>query len=1080
MPLRRAIAIGKLALCLFYAGPAFAEQADDATRTTQAQPWEDPQINAIDRLPMRTSFFAYESEELARAGDPSRSARYRSLNGQWSFNWSKNPDVRPAGFESPAFDVSSWPRIAVPGNWEMQGFDAPHYVNVEYVFPANQPYPPADYNPVGSYRRDIEVPADWADKQVVLHFGAVQSAFYVWVNGTRAGYSEDSRLPAEFDVTGLLKPGANTVAVEVYRFADGSYLEDQDMWSMSGMFRDVYMFARPKAHVADVTIGQALRPDLSTGDLSIRTKLSSAARELGGTIEAILRDGERVIYRGRVAANAPTVTLADDIAGIVPWTAETPKLYALDLRLADRRGRTVEALRQSVGFRTIAIRRGQVTVNGKPITIRGVNRHEHDPVSGHAISRALMEQDVRLMKQLNINALRMSHYPNDPYMYELADRYGLYVMDEANIESHEYMRMGDNAKPPKTRADFQLGFKAEWDHSHLERVDRMIARDRNHPSIIFWSLGNEAGIGPIFEKAAALARERDPTRLLSYGGYGGVDGISDLPYVDIYSPMYDTPAELLEYASSQRPQPEIMAEYAHAMGNSLGGFRDYWDVVYAHPGRLQGGFVWDFVDQTLYKKLPDGRTIFAYGGDFGPGLRPDSDNFVANGLLQSDRTFNPHALELKKVYQPVDFRFSRERELEVINRLDFSDLSGFDFRWRLEADGRPIASGDLPALAIAPRGAATVTLPAAATATREPAEYFLTVEAVARAGAIPLLDAGSVVAWEQFALASSPALTERGTHGMPQIIDTTGGITVATVGGSIFRFDRTSGLLTSWTVGGRELLVSGIVPNLWRAPTDNDSGQGWMLERAGLWKTAVAGRRLTHFAASPSHNAVRLSSTYRLAGESADFTLDYHIGNDGSLQVSARFDPLKPGLPILPRMGTNLVFAGDFSQLEWFGRGPHENYWDRKDSAAVGRYAASVSSQYHDYSRPQETGNKADVRWFALRDPTGVGVLVTSEELFNFSALPVLQSDIDHDRSRDAPNRHGGDVAIRDLVSVNIDHLQMGVGGIDSWGATPLPQYRIPAKSYSWSVRLVPLMPGEDVQAVARRSASLLAPKARP
>lgn len=1069
-----------LALGLVQATTSIAGTSDISASTGPPPPWEDPKVNAIDRLPMRTSFFAYESEELARTADPSKSSRYQSLNGQWAFHWSKNPGARPNGFENPGFDVSSWATVAVPGNWELQGFDAPHYVNIEYVFPANQPYMPKGYNPVGSYRREVEMPADWVGQEVVLHFGAVQSAFYVWVNGKRAGYSEDSRLPAEFDVTRLLKPGANTIAVEVYRFADGSYLEDQDMWSMSGMFRDVYMFARAPAHIADVTIEQELAPDNTTGKLLLKTDLSPAARESGGTVEATLRDGDKVLYSAKVPVAAATVALAHDIAGIEPWSAENPKLYALEFRLADREGRTVDALQKMVGFRTIAIRDGLVTVNGKPITIRGVNRHEHDPATGHAISRALMEQDVRLMKQLNINALRMAHYPNDPYMYELADRYGLYVMDEANIESHEYMRMGDDAKLPKTRADFQLGFKPEWEKSHLERVERMIERDRNHPSVIFWSLGNEAGIGPTFEKAAALTRKLDPSRLVSYGGYGTVEGPAVLHYVDFYSPMYDSPAELEQYASSKFDQPEIMAEYAHAMGNSLGGFREYWDTIYAHPNRLQGGFVWDFVDQTLYKKLPDGRTIFAYGGDFGPSPRPDSDNFLANGLLQSDRTFNPHAWELKKVYQPVDFRFAREDGLRVLNRLDFNDLSGFDFRWRLEADGRTMASGPLPTPTVAPHESAAVNLPVDATATGE-GERFLTIEAVARAGTIPLVDAGSVVAWEQFALGSPPGHTAPAPRGRPKVSDTSSSVTVTAANDSTFRFDRTTGELAAWTVAGRDMLVSGVVPNLWRAPTDNDSGGGWMLKRAGVWKAAVAGRTLAHFATLRAGNSVLVSTTYRLGADTADFTLDYLVGNDGSLQVSSRFDPLKSDLPIVPRMGTNVVLNGRFSNLEWFGRGPQENHWDRKDSAAVGRYTASVADQYHDYSRPQETGNKSDVRWLALRDAQGNGVLVTGDDLLSFSALPVLQSDLDHDRSRGAPHRHGGDVTFRDLVSLNIDHLQMGVGGINSWGALPLPQYRIPAKPYAWTIRLVPLSPGDDPQAAARRSAAtIISAGARP
>lgn len=1060
-----------LMLALLMPSCAEAKAASESgSPTDERPPWEDPQVNAIDRLPMHTSFVPYESEKLAQAGDRAKSARFLSLNGQWRFHWSRNPSERPIGFQQPGYDLSGWAKIAVPGNWELQGFDVPHYVNIEYVFPANQPFVPADYNPVGSYRRDFDVPRSWSSEHVVLHFGAVQSAFYVWVNGKLAGYSEDSWLPAEFDVTRLVKPGRNTLAVEVYRFADGSYLEGQDMWSLSGIFRDVHISARPAARFADIIVGQELAEDGTTGLFALNVELSPAAQRAGHVVRATLRDGDRILYdESKRSRDKAHIAFNEAIAGVRPWTAETPNLYALDIVLSDSAGRTLEAVREEIGFRTVAMRNGLVTVNGRPITIRGVNRHEHDPTTGHAISRARMEQDVRIMKQLNINSLRTAHYPNDPYIYELADRYGLYVMDEANIESHEYMQMGDRAKPPKTRADYQLGFKPEWKQAHLERVTRMIERDRNHPSVVFWSLGNEAGIGPTFEAAAAVARKLDPSRLISYGGYGTVDVPTPLPYVDFYSPMYDPPAEMIRYAKSDTPQPEIMAEYAHAMGNSLGGFREYWDTIYAHPNRLQGGYVWDFVDQTLYKKLPDGRTIFAYGGDFGPSPRPDSDNFLANGLVQSDRSYNPHAWELKKVYQPIDFRLEAGG-LRILNRHDFIDLSGFTLRWRREAGGRVVARGDLGSPAVPARGEQTIALPAGAFAGAEEAEQFLTVEAVAKQGTVPLVDAGSVVAWEQFALGDRPhrSAPSGGTE-PPRLATGSDTAVVTTANGATFAFRKADGMLIDWTVAGKSLLEQGFVPNLWRAPTDNDSGGRWLLKTSSVWKKAVAERRLAQFSATVTDGAAQVETVYRLGDDIADYALIYRIFGDGTLEVTARLAPLKPDLPIIPRVGMNLRLKGQYAALEWFGRGPHENYWDRKDGAAIDRYRSTVAEQYHDYSRPQETGNKTDVRWLALRNAKGAGVVVSGDELLNFSALPVLQSDLDHDRGRDAPNRHGGDVVFRDLVSINLDHLQMGVGGINSWGALPLPQYRIPAKDYEWRLRLSPLAAGEDAGLAAQR-----------
>lgn len=1028
-----------------------------------APEWENPQVNAIDRLPMRSSFFAYESVEAAARDDREASARFLSLNGEWAFAWAKNPSERPAGFQNPGFDVSGWGRIKVPGNWELQGFDIPHYVNIEYVFPANQPFLPDDYNPVGSYRRDFTVPAGWNGQDVILHIGAVNSAYYVWVNGKRAGYSEDAKLPAEFDITALLQPGRNTIAIEAYRFSDGSYLEDQDMWSLSGIERDVFLFARAPEHIADLRIDAGLGDDNATGTLAMAVDLSKPALAKGSTIATRVLDGERELYAHTPqTVRGPRFDLSLELPGIAPWSAETPRLYTLETTLADRKGKVIEVIRRPIGFRNVAIIDGMLMVNGRPVIIRGVNRHEHDPATGRAVSRERMEEDVRLMKQLNVNSVRTAHYPNDPYLYELADRYGLYVMDEANIESHEYMQMGDRAKAPETRADYQLGFKPEWERAHLERIERMVERDRNHPSIIMWSLGNEAGIGPTFEKAAERVRQMDPTRPVTYGGYGQENGHTPLDYSAVYTPMYDSVAEMIDYAKSDHKQPMVQAEYAHAMGNSLGNFAEYWDAIYAHPTRLQGGYVWDWVDQTLYKTDEKGRRFFAYGGDFGASPRPDSDNFLANGIVQSDRTLNPHAWELKKVYQPIAFKQAGAGKVEVINRHDFLSLSGYDFRWRLEADGAEVASGDLAVPDIAARERAAIALPAEAKAGADGREYFLTIEARAGAGTIPLVEAGAVVAWEQIALPGAPAVKAFAPTGKAPRISAKGGQVLVTTSAGTLAFDSTSGTLAQWTVDGRNLLVAGLTPNLWRAPTDNDAGGNWLLRTSSIWKTATDNRKLEGFTYIRDGDAALVRATHLLGDGTARFTTTYRIAGSGAVEVTGQLTPLKDKLPIIPRVGMNLQLAGAFDQLEWFGRGPHENYPDRKSSAAVGRYRSTVAEQYHDYSRPQETGGKADVRWFALRDGAGHGLAIAGEGLLGFSALPVLQSDLDHDRTPGAPHRHGGLVEFRDLVSINIDHRQMGLGGINSWGALPLEKYRLKAGEYSWRFRMVPLAPGDD------------------
>jgi len=1031
--------------------------------------WEDPQINEINRLPMRTSFFAFESTQAAVRDDRSASSRFLSLNGDWAFKWTSNPGERPQGFEMPDFDVSGWGRIAVPGNWELQGYGIPHYVNIEYVFPANQPFLPADDNPVGSYRRDFTVPGDWSGQQIILHLGAVNSAYYVWVNGVLAGYSEDAKLPAEFDVSSLLRQGRNTIAIEAYRFSDGSYLEDQDMWSLSGIERDVFLFARPQEHIADLRIDAGLGADHATGSLALALDISHSAQTARATVAVRVLDGPRELFAALPQkVRGDRFELTTSVPGIAPWSAETPQLYTLETTLADAAGNVIEVIRRQIGFREVAIIDGLLMVNGKPVTIRGVNRHEHDPATGRGVSRERMQQDVQLMKQLNVNAVRTAHYPNDPYFYELADKYGLYVMDEANIESHEYMQMGDKAQPPQTRADYQLGFKPEWELAHLQRVERMVQRDRNHPSIIMWSLGNEAGIGPAFEKAARRVKQMDPTRPVTYGGHGTVEGHSPLDYSEVYTPMYDSIAEMIDYAQSHHAQPMVQAEYAHAMGNSLGNFQDYWDVIYAHPDRLQGGYVWDWVDQTLYKTDERGRRFFAYGGDFGESPRPDSDNFLANGIIQSDRTFNPHAWELKKVYQPIAFKLADPGRIEVRNRHDFLGLGAFDFGWRLEADGAVVSRGELAVPDISARASAMVPLPPEVQPQSDGREYFLTIEARARAGTIPLVEPGALVAWEQVPLpASRVAGMAAPRTEPPKLTASNGQVRVETQNG-ILSFDEATGMLEQWTLGGREMLVAGLAPNVWRAPTDNDSGGNWLLRRAGVWKAANGDRRLVSLNHRLEESAAVIEASYVMGADTARFTICYRIEGTGAVEVAGLMQPLGDKLPLIPRIGMNLQMAGDFGQLEWFGRGPHENYPDRKASAAVGRYRSSVADQYHDYSRPQETGNKADVRWFALRDAQGNGLAFAGEGLLGFSALPVLQSDLDHDRSRGAPHRHGGLVEFRDLVSINIDHRQMGLGGINSWGALPLEKYRLPAREYNWRFRIVPLAPGDDPAAMAR------------
>jgi len=1072
-----AASIALLSACDRQPEPNSATQSPSANSTAaEANDWENPGIFQINKEPARATFYAYENRQLADAGVRENSRYFRSLNGEWKFNWVRKPGDRPMDFWKTDFDDSGWESIQVPSNWELQGHGIPHYVNIPYVFPADQPRIPHNYNPVGSYIKTLEIPDDWQDREVFLHFAAVNSAMYLWVNGQKVGYSQGSKLPAEFNITPYVKPGDNKIAVEVYRWSDGSYLEDQDSWSLSGIDREVYAFATPNTHIRDFTVTSDLDESYRNGVFALELDFAGAeAGKVPTEVTVALSDKDGVVFsesRTLEAGENTRLQIAGEIDQVKPWSAETPNLYELTIEALFKNASgddDTQVIRQPIGFRNLKMENGQFLVNGVPVTIRGVNRHEHDPRTGKALSLESMIEDIRLMKQLNINAVRTSHYPNDPRWYQLADQYGLYVLDEANIESHEYMEEGNKAaeKDPSAREKYHLGYKPEWEAAHLARVANMVERDKNHPSVILWSLGNEAGLGPAFEKSAQWIRENDPSRPVTYGGWGTVDGPSTLDYVDIYTPMYDFIHEMVDYAESNPTQPMIQAEYAHAMGNSIGNLQEYWDTIYQYP-QLQGGFIWDWVDQTLYKTNKDGVEILAYGGDFGESPRPDSDNFLANGVIQPDRTLNPHAWEVKKVYQPLKFETDKPQPLgsglqfTLWNRHNFLSADRFEIRWRLLEDGRQIAEGKGPALGTKAGEQEAFQLKLPEYDRNPAAEYHLTIEALAKEDAIPLLDGDHIVAWDQFRLyAPSQVAEAKQSDAKVNVEDSEGGIVVSGKNFSV-QFDKSSGEMVSYAVDGKELLIKGLTPNLWRAPTDNDAA--WMLKDP-TWKTATREAQLVEFRHSVDdpRNAV-VTALYRLGDQAAEFATEYRILGSGEIRVRAHFKPLKDDLPVLPRVGMNLVLKGEYKQLQWFGRGPQESYEDRKSGAAVGLYSADVDSQYHDYSRPQETGNKTDVRWMALADDSGSGLLIKGEQLLSMSALPLLQSDLEHDRK--AVRLHGAELKPKDLVSVNIDWKQMGVGGDNSWGARPLEKYQIPAASYSYGFRMIPLKPG----ALAKRN----------
>jgi len=809
-----------------------------AAAMPQGTDWENPEIIGRNKEPAHCTLIPFDSAEAALSSEKAESPYYKLLNGVWKFKWVRKPSDRPLEFFKDSYDVSGWADISVPGNWELQGYGVAMYFDEKFPWRPNCPYINHEYNPVGSYRRSFTVPESWAGRQVFIHFGAVNSAMYVWVNGREVGYSQGSKTPAEFNITSYLRPGENNLSVQVYRWSDGSYLEDQDMWRMSGIERDVYLFSVPSTHVRDFFALVELDSDYLDAALTVKAAVknySDTGRSRCRLSMQLFDADRKPVFRESleeelsVAAEEESfVILERPVGRPKKWTAETPYLYTLLLTIEDESGGTMEVVGCKVGFRKVEIKEGRLLVNGVPIYIKGVNRHEHDPVTGRYVTEESMLRDIRLMKQFNINAVRTSHYPDSPRWYELCDRYGLYVIDEANNESNSVM----------TDSGLSVGDDPRWLRAHLDRVISMVERDKNHPSVIIWSLGNECGDGPLanFHAMYNWIRQRDPSRPIQY--WDSQDNV----HTDIYAKMYARIYELETYARYKRDRPFIMCEYAHAMGNSVGNLQDYWDVIYAHP-QLQGGFIWDWVDQGLLAKTAGGEEYFAYGGDFGPkGVKSDK-NFCINGLVSPDRKPNPHIWEVKKVYQYVkaelvDFTAGK---IEVRNLYDFISIDGLLMRWSVEADGRVMVEGEVEKLDVPARSSALVTLSIPDIEPEPGVEYFLNIRFVTKADT-PLLPKGFEVAWDQFKLPVYMPPRALDIDSLPELrLDESD--ESARISGRDFVavFDKRNGVLASLRYKGTELIRTGLEPNFWRAPTDNDFGNG-MPKRCGVWRDAGARR----------------------------------------------------------------------------------------------------------------------------------------------------------------------------------------------------------------------------------------------
>ncbi len=1035
-----------------------------------SQDWQNPLMIGRGKEKARATTYAYPTEELARDGDREKSPWYRSLNGIWEFNYSPSPDEAATAFVGAEGDALTWTPIQVPGNWELQGHGTPIYTNVPYPFdPVNPPFVPESdpeydvhrHNPVGTYRRVFDVPQEWADKRIVLHFGGVSSSFYVWVNGIEAGYSQGSRLPAEFDVTDLVETGENQLVVRAYRWSDGSYLEDQDHWRLSGIHREVYLMATPKIYLDDIYVqtdldarfedaSMRVTPRLVTRDpfaVSGWTISAQLYNELGAPVwtEAPRMSVDEITRPARGMMGGPQrgdpnlPHIEAKVDNPLKWTAETPNLYRLVVSLRDDENKLIDTRGVNVGFRELSFGRDGFKVNGREVILYGANRHDHDPETGKTVSYERMERDVLLMKRFNLNAVRTSHYPNDPRFLDLCDKYGLYVIDETNLETHQ---LGS-----------WLSGMGEWGPAFLDRAVRMVERDKNHPSIIMWSLGNESGDGPNHEAMAAWINRYDPSRPVhSEGAYveKGAAGVDDTPYVGVRSRMYTKLEDMVALANDDDSRPVMYCEYAHSMGNSTGHLYKFARAFREHP-RFIGGFIWDWVDQGLYRTAENGTKYIVYGGDFGE-RRTDAD-FCMNGLLFADQTPKPGLWEAKKVFQPIEVTSGNPASgtFIVTNRHSFTPLDVYELRWKRLEDGDVAEEGrfDFPAVLPGQQTEIELEFDRGTPGTEQIVEigFFLNRE-------LMWAPAGHEVAWEQFILPGErPGWTVPEARGEITVGEDKGEIVVEgqlrnRESGFRMVFDEANGFLKSYRVNDNDLLIENLEPNFWRAPTDND--EAWLMPiKLGVWKDAVAEGTARIEVVENSGEVVRLESVHELLDGNATVTMVYAVYSDGTVDVTATYEA-QAEVSELPRFGMHWVVPEELENVAYYGKGPHESYVDRRLGARLGIYETTVDAFGTPYPRPQEHGNRMGVRWVELTDASGAGLRVEGKDL-NFSVWPYSLDDLE-------TATHTIELPDRPFTTINVDYGQMGVGGDDTWSpkSRPHPEHRLTDGRYHYRFRIRP------------------------
>lgn len=1001
--------------------------------------WQDHKVNEVNRLPMHSSFFPYTSGEAASTGNPETDSNYLPLNGVWKFNWVENADQRPQDFFKIDFNDKGWAEMPVPGIWELNGYGDPLYVNTKYAwsndFEDNPPFVPVEKNHVGSYRKTITIPKDWKGKDIIAHFGSVTSNIYLWVNGKFVGYSEDSKLEPEFDITKYLKPGEeNTIAFQVFRWNDGTYLEDQDFWRLSGVARDSYLYARPKdAQLADIRITPDLTDNYENGVLNIDL-------DVKGTPEVLLSltdtDGKEVANAKVAGKGKHKVQM--NLKSPAKWTAETPNLYTLTATLS-KNGQVKEVVPVKVGFRKVEIKDKQLMVNGKPIIIKGVNRHELDPDGGYVVSKERMLQDLKIMKENNINAVRTCHYPDDNIWYDLCDSVGIYLVAEANLESHG-MGYGDKT----------LAIREDWQLAHLQRNQRNVARNFNHPSVIIWSMGNEAGDGVNFQEVYKWIKNEDPSRPVQYERAGLNE------WTDIVCPMYAPPSWVQKYAENPDSyRPVIQCEYNHVMGNSGGGLMEYMDLT-REDALNQGGFIWDFVDQGLRGTGKNGKMIYTYGGDYNPYDASDN-NFCDNGLISPDRVPHPHMAEVAHQYQniwvkPVDLT---KGKISVFNENVFTDLSNYMLKWTLLENGKEIETGIIDNLNVPALASEEITLPY--NLPQSTGELLLNVDFITKKEA-NLVPAGYALSKNQLEIqpynfnennfASNSNLTTK------DIIDTNFNRLTVKAPGFVIEFDKKTGYISEYNVRGISMIKDDaqITPSFWRAPTDNEYGNGFV-KTSNVWRNPEL--ELKDLKWEVKDGMVIVNAEYEIPAIKANYAMNYVINSRGQIKLNADLNS-QENYPEMNRFGIQIPMSQDMDVSQFYGRGPVENYPDRKSGAYLGTYTMSAKEQAHPYIRPQETGTKSDMRNWSQVDKGGRGLMITSNAPFFASATEYTIASLDNGDEK--TQMHFQEVDPVDYVNLLIDSEQAGVAGINSWGAKPLDAYRLLSPDKSLSIILTPVL----------------------